>query len=91
MSSTILNSNITSLTLPTETIEKIKLMNDNSFIDYIRTNYDLIEQIIYSIPKHLYKKGQIHPEEIFSIIMSETIDEEDGIDTTILRDYLIKK
>lgn len=91
MSSNILNTNITSLTLPKEIIDKIKLMNDKSFINYIRNNCNLIEDIIYSIPKNLYKKGQIHPEEIFSIIMTETIDEEDEINTTILRDYLINK
>ena len=81
-----------SVTLPIETIETIKLMNDESFIHYIRNNCDLIENIIYSMPKNSYKIGQIHPEEIFSIIMTETLDEkEDGIDTTILRNYLINK
>ena len=81
----------TSVTLPIETIETIKLMNDESFIHYIRNNCDLIENIIYSMPKNSYKPGQIHPEEIFSIIMTETIDEDDEIDTTILRNYLINK
>jgi hypothetical protein len=36
----------------------------------------------------MFKKG-IHPEEIFSIIMSETLDEgEDSIDPSVLRNYL---
>lgn len=91
MSSTILNSNVPTVTLPIETIETIKLMNDESFIHYIRNNCDLIENIIYSMPKNSYKPGQIHPEEIFSIIMTETINEDDEIDTTILRNYLINK
>jgi hypothetical protein len=91
MSSTILNSNVPTVTLPIETIETIKLMNDESFIHYIRNNCDLIENIIYSMPKNSYKIGQIHPEEIFSIIMTETINEDDEIDTTILRNYLINK
>jgi hypothetical protein len=66
---------------------KIKNMNDNEFIEYVRTNYEFIENIIINIPKTMYKIGKIHPEEIFSIIMSETIDAED-IDPSILRDYL---
>ena len=88
MSSNILN---TSVTLPIETIETIKLMNDESFIQYIKNNYDLIENIIYSIPKDIYKPGQIHPEEIYNIIMDDSYDKEDGIDITILRDYLLNK
>ena len=66
---------------------KIKNMNDNEFIEYVKTNYEFIENIIINIPNTMYKIGKIHPEEIFSIIMSETIDAED-IDPSVLRDYL---
>lgn len=69
------------------TKDKIKNMNDNEFIEYVKTNYELIENIIINIPKNMYKIGKIHPEEIFSIIMSDTIDAED-IDPSVLRDYL---
>jgi hypothetical protein len=78
------------LTLNKETIENIKLMNDETFIQYVRNNFLAIENLIIYNPITL-KKGQIHPEEILSIIMSENFDEEDGIDTTILRDYLTNK
>ena len=78
----------TNLTLLQNTKNKIKTMNDKEFIEYVRTNYEVIENMINNIPKNMYKLGQIHPEEIFSIIMSETIDEEDGIDPSVLRNYL---
>ena len=83
--------NLTSITLDKETIEKIKLMNDKSFIHYIRNNADFIKQIMHSIPINLYKRGHTHPRDIFSIIILENIDEEYGIDLTILQDYLINK
>ena len=67
--------------------DKIKNMNDNEFIEYVKANYEFIENIIINIPKNMYKKGQIHPEEIFSIIMTETIDADD-IDPSVLRNYL---
>jgi hypothetical protein len=67
--------------------DKIKNMNDNEFIEYVKSNYEFIENIIINIPKNMYKKGQIHPEEIFSIIMTETIDADD-IDPSVLRNYL---
>jgi len=78
------------VSLSKETIIQIQKMNDLSFIKYVRENFEIIENIIYSIPKHIFKKGQIHPEEIFSIIMSDNADYEDDIDPTILRNYLIK-
>ena len=77
-------------TINQETIEKIKLMNDETFIQYVRDNFATIENFIINNPITL-KKGQIHPEEILSLIMTENIDEEDGIDTTILRNYLANK
>ncbi len=63
-------------------------MSDAEFISYVRANSELIENIVNNIPKTMFKKG-IHPEEIFSIIMSETLDEgEDSIDPSVLRNYL---
>ena len=80
-----------SVSLTKETIIQIQKMNDLSFIKYVRENFEIIENIIYSIPKNIFKKGQIHPEEIFSIIISaDNADDDDDIDPTILRNYLIK-
>ena len=94
-------SNSNNVSLSKETIENIKQMNDKEFFTYVRNNWETIENIIYSIPKNLYKKGQIHPEEIFNIIITEDYDEgndegndddnDDDITINILRDYLINK
>jgi len=79
------------VSLPKETIIQIQNMNDLSFIKYIRENFEIIENIIYSIPKNIYKKGQIHPEEIFNIIMSDNSydDYDNDIDPSVLQNYLI--
>jgi hypothetical protein len=82
-----------SVSLTKETIIQIQKMNDLSFIKYVRENFEIIENIIYSIPKTIFKRGQIHPEEIFNIIISAdnaNDDDDDDIDPTILRNYLIK-
>ena len=62
-------------------------MNDEDFIEYVKENCDNIENIIINNPVNNMKKGQIHPEEIFSIIMS--VNSYEDIDVTILRDFLI--
>ena len=91
------NSNSNNISLSKENIENIKQMNDKEFIKYVRNNWETIENIIYSIHKNSYKSGQIHPEEIFNIIISEDYDEGDyndndnDINVNILRDYLINK
>ena len=88
-------TNTNNVSLSKETIENIKLMNDKEFITYVRNNWKIVENIIYSIPKNIYKKGQIHPEEIFNIIISEDYDNDNENDNyitiNILRDYLINK
>ena len=75
-----------------DNIKKLKTMNDKEFIKYIKNNFEIIENIIIHIPQNMYRRGQIHPYEIFDIIVSEDYDENgsDSVDTTILRDYLIK-
>ena len=79
------------LTLSKFDINKLKSMNDPTFIDFVRKNADIIENIIINIPKNMFSKEQIHPEEIFSIITGVNICEggDDDIDPTILRNYLI--
>lgn len=80
-----------SVSLTKETIIQIQKMNDLSFIKYVRENFEIIENIIYSIPKNIFKRGQIHPEEIFNIIISaDNANDDDDIDPTVLRNYLIK-
>jgi hypothetical protein len=73
-------------------VKKLKTMNDKEFIKYVKNNFEIIENIIIHIPQNMYKRSQIHPYEIFDIIVSEDYDVNgnDSIDTTILRDYLIK-
>ena len=72
-----------------ETITTIKNMNDKQFIQYVRENYDTIENIINNIPKNMFKQGQIHPTEIFNIIVAVNVYDEDDIDPSILQNYLI--
>jgi hypothetical protein len=73
-------------------VKKLKTMKDEEFIKYVKNNFEIIENIIIHIPQNMYKRSQIHPYEIFDIIVSEDYDVNgnDSIDTTILRDYLIK-
>ena len=73
-------------------VKKLKTMNDKEFIKYVKNNFEIIENIIIHIPQNMYRIGQIHPYELFDIIISEDYDENgsDSVDTTILRDYLIK-
>lgn len=73
-------------------VKKLKTMKDEEFIKYVKNNFEIIENIIIHIPQNMYKRGQIHPYEIFDIIISEDYDVNgnDSVDTTILRDYLIK-
>ena len=86
-----MNHNIEQASLTNKMITKIKDMNDIQFIQYVRENYDIIENIINSIPKNMYKQSQIHPTEIFNIIVAVNIDDEDDIDPKVLQNYLVNR
>ena len=84
-----MNHNIEQASLTNKMITKIKDMNDKQFIQYVKENYDIIENIINSIPKNMYNQGQIHPTEIFDIIVAVNSNDENDIDPKVLQKYLV--